>query len=598
MSKKPQKIKIPHRLAPFLYICFFLSGAAGLIYEVVWARQLSLFLGITGFAHTAVITAYMAGLAGGSLFFGRRSDRLKNPLKIYAWLEIGVGLYAAVTPWMFTTLQVVYANVAGATGVEGTSGHFARFSIALLALLIPTFLMGGTLPLLVRGVVSELPDVGRITSRMYGVNTLGAMSGTLLAGYVLLEQLGIRATIFIAVALNLGIALWVFLVLAKHPTRQHKTKKTRHNTPAKIRGPGETGNSVTGAGLRFALLAGFGAAGFAALLTQLAWMRAMILLVGGSVYAFTIALSSFLAGIALGSLAYSRVFRNSRIDNVLERLSHAGVVAALVGLTIIGGIPLLAHLPQWYLAGYAAGLKDHFAAFQLYIFVLAFVLMLLPTLLMGLLFPLVTTIYTGQVSQTGQSVGTAYAVNTTGTILGTLLGGLFLLPWLGIQNSLILAGVIYVAVAVVFWSLANRRLTTSWRAGVPSMGVFILLVIVSLIPRWDTAIWGPGVYYDPEAIIKRLPDSNLHDIMSLLEVLYYEEGLDGTVVVRQNDYQKYLTINGKTDATAKRDAPTQLMLGHLPLLLHQTADDVLVIGLGSGMTVGAVALYPVMLYAD
>src|SRR5210317_785724 len=122
--------------------CFFLSGLAGLVYEVVWARQLSLFLGITAYAHTAVITAYMAGLASGSLYFGQHAERHAQPLKIYAWLEIGVGVYAAITPWLFTKLQTFYANVSDVAQIGQMSGHLTRFAIASLALLIPTFLMG------------------------------------------------------------------------------------------------------------------------------------------------------------------------------------------------------------------------------------------------------------------------------------------------------------------------------------------------------------------------------------------------------------------------------------------------------------------------
>ena len=148
-------------MALLISACFFLSGLAGLIYEVVWARQLSLFLGITSYAHTAVITAYMAGLAAGSLYFGRRADQQPQPLKIYAWLEIGIGVYAALTPWLFTALQLAYISFTDVSHIGEMSGHLTRFGIALLALLIPTFLMGGTLPLLVRGFVTHYPTWAR-----------------------------------------------------------------------------------------------------------------------------------------------------------------------------------------------------------------------------------------------------------------------------------------------------------------------------------------------------------------------------------------------------------------------------------------------------
>ena len=203
----------PAYLPLLILACFFLSGLAGLVYEVVWARQLSLFLGITSYAHTAVITAYMLGLAAGSYYFGRRVDQHLQPFKLYAWLEIGIGVYAAMTPWLFNGLQQVYVSLADVSGIGSMSGYLTRFTIALLALLLPTFLMGGTLPILVRGVLTELPGLGKITGRFYGINTLGAMLGTLLAGYLLLPGLGVKATIFVGVAINLAVAVAVLAML-------------------------------------------------------------------------------------------------------------------------------------------------------------------------------------------------------------------------------------------------------------------------------------------------------------------------------------------------------------------------------------------------
>ena len=305
-SIKIKPATLPGSITLLISACFFLSGLAGLIYEVVWARQLSLFLGITSYAHTAVITAYMAGLAAGSLYFGRRADRHPQPLKIYAWLEIGVGLYAAITPWLFTGLQLAYVSMSDVAQIGEMSGHLTRFSIALLALLIPTFLMGGTLPLLVRGFITELPELGKVTSRLYGINTLGAVLGTLLAGYLLLPEIGVKATIFTGVVINLAIASVVLALLH----RVQPAGVVRQTAQGEFtQRPAEPEESMP-PGLRYVLLLGFGAAGFAALLTQMAWIRALILVVGGSVYAFTITLASFLAGIGLGSPFYTRFLAN------------------------------------------------------------------------------------------------------------------------------------------------------------------------------------------------------------------------------------------------------------------------------------------------
>jgi len=566
-------------LITLIYACFFLSGAAGLIYEVVWARQLGLFLGITGFAHTAVITAYMAGLAAGSWYFGRRSDHTASPLRVYAWLEIGVGVYAATTPWLFSGLQSTYAGIAGVAGVVGTSGHLARITIALAALLIPTFLMGGTLPLLVRGVADTFSRLGTTTSRLYGVNTLGAMTGTLLAGYVLIRQFGITATIFTGVVINLAIAAAVLMVLRTMPEQDEPGTSDREAGVA------------DGSGPRITVIIGFGAAGFAALLTQLAWIRALVLTVGGSVYAFTIALACFLAGIGIGSLTYNWIFPGSTRMTALARLPQTAVVAGLAGFTILAGIPLLAMLPEWFLAGYAAGLKDNFARFQAYIFGLAFALMFLPTLFMGVLFPLVTVIWTRHFASAGRGVGTAYAMNTAGTILGALLGGLLIVPWLGIQHSLVLAAGIYLLVAVTFWLAGTRSLSALGRSGLPVVSIVIFVTGTWYLPPWDSVVWGNGVYYRPEYTIEGMKEMSLHDVMAQNRLLYYEEGIDGTVAVSTDEDQKYLLINGKTDASSVGDLQTQLLLGHVPILFHKQPKKALIIGLGSGITAGAVAVH-------
>ena len=569
-----------------IYVCFFLSGAASLIYEVVWARHLGLFLGITSLAHTAVITAFMAGLAAGSMVFGRIADRNINPFRLYAWLEFAIAAYAAATPWLFPALQAAYTEIAGTTGVTGTSAQWVRVGIALVALLLPTFLMGGTLPLLVRGVTTRLPHLGATTSRLYGLNTLGAMTGTLLAGYVLIYQLGIRGTIFTGVALNVLVG-WV--VLQALPAGQGVEAADSGVPPGT---PAAAANTEATRRTRLFIVLGFGAAGFASLLTQMAWIRAMVLLVGGSVYAFTITLSCFLAGIGIGSLVYRRVFQGGPDEAGYRRMPHAAAIAGVIGATILVGIPLLAKLPEWYLTGYSAGLYNNFALFQGYIFFLAFMLMVLPTLFMGLLFPLVTVIWTDVATATGRGVGAAYAVNTVGTILGALLGGLFVLPALGIQNSLMLAAGIYIVVAGVFWWYAGNRLSLGARAGLPVFGLLLLAAGVWLIPPWDRVVWGNGVYYRPDYAAEEIKTRDLHDIMSECALLYYAEGLDGTVAVCEGPEQRYLVINGKTDATSMGDLDTQLMLGLYPALLHQEAKNAMIIGLGSGITASAVAGYP------
>ena len=590
--------QLPTSMSLLIIVCFFLSGLAGLVYEVVWARQLSLFLGITSYAHTAVITAYMAGLAAGSFYFGRRADQHSQPLKLYAWLEIGVGVYAALTPWLITFLQSIYTGFVDISTIGEMSGYLTRFIIALLALLIPTFLMGGTLPLLVRGFITKLPELGRMTSRLYGINTLGAMLGTLLAGFLLLPKLGITATIFIGVVINLGIAAIVLVMLRQ--TRVSVEPEPVVTEPVVTEQERLVSEDRLSTASRYVLLIAFATAGFAALLTQMAWIRALILVVGGSVYAFTITLASFLAGIGLGSLFFTRYLANPGAwlarPWLRERMSQAAVLALLISLTLLLGLPLISKLPVWFLAGYSAGLKDYFALFQIFIFMLSFGLMILPTLFMGAMFPLVAVIWTRRISHAGRGVGMAYAINTSGTILGALLGGLFILPWVGVHKSIMLAAGLYFLVAAGFWLFSSIALSRGRKYAVTAIAALLMAVVTWLIPPWNKTMMVSGMFSRPDAMniaMKSQPGRSLQQIIDEYELLYYEEGLDATVAVRRKknsvSSQRTLVINGKADASSSGDMPTQVLLAQLPLALNREIENALVIGLGSGITAGSLA---------
>ncbi|MSQ97671.1 MAG: hypothetical protein EXR85_00005 [Xanthomonadales bacterium] len=572
-----------HRRQALIYACFFLSGTAGLIYEVVWARQLGLFLGITSYAHTAVIAAYMLGLALGSWLLGRGSDRFLNPLRFYAWLELVIALFAATTPWLFEFLQSAYASWAGIAGVTGNSAHLTRFAIALAALLLPTFLMGGTLPLLVRGVVHSLPQLGAVTGRLYGLNTLGATLGTALAGFVLLPWLGVVNTIFCGVVINIGIALVILslprAVVAPQTARTLKDD-TVMDTPALTSALTPELTPVLTMGQRVFLLTGFAAAGFAALLIQLAWIRSMVLVVGGSVYAFSITLTSFLAGIGMGSLIYSRWLSRRQLPD--ERFALAASLAFFAGLAILLGLLVIVRLPRWFLQGYDAGWVDDFATYQVFIFALSLAPMILPTLLMGALFPLLAVTWTRSQESAGRGIGSAYAVNTLGTIFGALLGGLVLLPSLGIQHSIILAAGIYVAAAIGFWLAAHhpRPLTTA-------VAVSVFLLAAYLLPSWDRMMMARGIYYEPQQYVEGLHDGDLEGVVRAEPLLYYGEGLEGTVSVVQEEVQRALRINGKVDASSESDLQSQVSAGQLAALIHPKPRNALLIGLGSGVTAGA-----------
>ena len=595
---------VDRRLQRIIYICFLISGAAGLIYEVVWARQLSLFLGITTYANTAVITAYMAGLAAGSLVIGRLADRHGDSLRLYAWLEVGVGLYAATTPWLLTWMHAAYAGAAGSLGVTGTVSHLLRFALALLLLLVPTFLMGGTLPLLVRGLTSSFPDLAGVTGRLYGINTLGATLGTWAAGYLLLPGFGVRSTIFLGVLMNLGVAAAILALRRRIAPAEIATgKDDKPPSPGKrVRRTAPEVDVLSPAVAR-ALLIGFTISGFGALVYEIAWIRALTLIIGSSVYAFSTTLTTYLAGIALGSLLYARYLAGGEGRRPAKtaghrpstgssyRLAQAAVLEVGIGLSAALGLPLIGLLPGLFLRGYQAGLHESFPLFQAFIFVLCFLLMFLPTLLLGALFPLLTSLWTRDAAAVGRGVGTAYAANTGGTILGALLGGVLLLPALGVQTSLLLAAGLHVAVGAAFWLMRPEQLKGPLRYGAAIAALLLFGLAAWLVPPWDRALMTTGVFVNAPRLAASQPGQTLRERAHERRLLYYAEGMDGVVSVTDTGEQRLLVINGKADASSKRDLPTQVLLGQLPILMHPDPQEVLVIGLGSGITVGSAATH-------
>lgn len=571
-SFRMRSMQIENKLrSPAFLVCFLLSGAAGLIYEVVWSRQLALFVGITTYAHAAVITAYMLGLATGSLVIGRWCDRCRSPLRLYAWLEVATGLYAAATPWLCGWLQLVYVDAAKVAGITGPVSNLVRFFLVLLLLLPPTFCMGGTLPAMVKAMTRAGPQLAAHTARLYGINTLGAVLGALMAGYVLMPVMGLRMTIFSGVLINMLVAAIIF-ALDRKPARQEKGQEEYHVTAV----PYETSRVPPVALFLFAMC------GFAALTYQIAWTRSLTLVLGSSVYSFSVTLATFLAGIGLGSLLYEKL---PAVRSATNPLRLASVAAGATGISAIISLWTIGQLPGLFLWGFQQDWALYFAGLQAFMFVMCFVVMLAPTLLMGLMFPLMVALWTRRHSSVGRDIGIVYAANTAGCILGSLSAGLVLLPEAGVHGAVFIAGGLHVLAGLGFGWL--DRPLKSLTPGAVLLGVFVVLML--LLPAWDKALMTSGVfnYTQRRGVDEAVRD--LHQRIQSQRMLYYRDGLDGTVSVLEKEGQRLLVINGKIDASSHHDLPTQVMIGQLPMLMHARPVSVLVIGLGSGITAGHIA---------
>ena len=565
-----------------LYVLIMSSGAAGLIYEVVWARQLTLFIGNTAIANAAVLTAFMLGLALGSLVLGRKADRVSNPLGLYVLLEILIGIYGATTPWLFDLLQVAYANIAGVVGVSASYSHIPRFLIAIIAMLIPTFLMGGTLPLLVKYFTSQLDEAQSVTSRIYGINTLGATCGAFCAGFLLLPNLGITLTLLLAAAINILVGLGVYQLLKNTGLQVFAFRETGSSQPTADQEPGRFAHSSL-------LLFGFALSGFAALLYQVVWIHSLILVIGVSIYAFSTVLTVFLGGIGLGSLLVGRFLRYRSAQHSLR---IAFYLQLGIALTAIISLSLISQLPILYVQGWSM-FNQHFLMFQAYGFLLTGLIIFIPTLLLGALFPLITGLWSHRAGGVGRGVGEAYGANALGTIVGSGVGGLFILDWLGMAGSIYLASAVSMLVAAMFWYMSRPDQTFMNRWVQIPLTVLMVLVVTMVLPGWDRDILQAQVFRHSDRYISDDIRGAIKKYMSKVDFLYYKEGIHGTISVigrdRGDGFQgKTLYNNGKADASNASDMDTQVLLGQLPMFLHPSPENVMVIGLGSGVTAGSV----------
>jgi len=556
-------------LRRLFFLLFGLSGFSALVYEVVWARILTLFLGNTVYAVSVILTIFFAGLAFGSFFFGRIIDRIKKPLLTYGILELGIGLYGFLTAFIFYKLIPIQVFLS-----ERWFGKYPWF-LAFAVLILPTVLMGGTLPVLARFLTRQEKESGEVIGNLYGLNTTGAFLGAFLTGFFLIPYLGVQETIWVVAAFNLAIGLVVLLIAQKgvtiKPVEQLSLKPKRDLAVA-------TGHIDSKTAAIILFIAGLN--GFAALALEVLWTRVLILTFGSSTYAFTTILAVFLLGIALGSLLASK-FLVGRQNSLLWLLT---LEFALGGLVIFV-TPLLGELPLWSLSFYKGQVTfftNLWAAF-----LLSFAVIFLPTVLMGATFPLLAKVLTGDFKKIGRDLGTMYGVNTAGGILGSFVAGFFLISLFGIQKGILLSAFCYFLAGVAVLTLLP------W-GRVVKAGTILFLIILSgsafLLPSWNKHILASEAFL---SFKDYLGAGSPKMEMEKGRLLFYKEGLSATVAIKEKKDNIYMRINGKTDASTdiNGDLNTELLAGHLPTLFHRDPKIALVIGLGSGISLGAVEQY-------
>ncbi len=527
---------------------FFLSGAAGLIYQVVWARMLTLVIGVSIFAISAVVCSFMAGLGLGSYLIGRWTQRWRDPLLAYGVIEALIGLYAAMTPWLFEATQPAYVWAFSHLGPSGL--NVFRIALSMLLLLVPTFLMGGTLPLLARVIERARMHAATGTGILYAVNTAGAVSGCFLAGFVLLAAVGVRNSLYVAAALNLAIAAAVIA----WRRRRHAVEYPA--APVAASGTWHPDQ-------RF-ILGVFFLAGLTALGYEVLWTRALLVHLKSSTYAFSLMLSVYLLGVALGSAAASRL-----AGTLAEPMR--GIVVCQVGVaaTTVVGLLAFPHLRMIGLATVGGEAIGGFPSAVAAMLVEASVVLLPPTFFMGAMFPFGVAAYHQRHRSIGDSVGSLYASNTAGNIAGAILIGFAAIPLLGVRHSLVALAALNLLIAARVW--ARIGLHPLRAAAIPVALVAAVAIHVGISHR---------LFLDS---INPFPAKN--------KVLSYREGASDTVAVveRTDTGSRGLIYSDGRGAAGTNTLPVNLYFGHLPMLLHPAPRQVLHICYGSGNSVLALA---------
>jgi spermidine synthase len=565
-------------------LLFVISGGLGLTYQIVWFKYLSLFLGNTTYAQTIVLATFMGGLALGAARWGKRADRAKNPIRLYAFLELGIGVYCLLFPGLLDILKSVFLWFVISSNLrsDGTPVMLLKLFLSLCMLLIPTILMGGTLPVLVRFISRRMEETGRNVAVLYFLNSFGAVIGSFLAGFFFIRILGLQRTIVITAIANLVVG-GVAVLLSMLPSRAKGTAAEPVRKNARIFSRREISLAIAVAGI----------SGLASMIYEVSWVRLLIPIVGSSIYSFSLMLIAFISGITIGSLIVSSLVRKVRNLPSLLAWCQAGIV-----LSLLGTFPLYARIPYifWKVAATLPRSDSTYPIFLSLQFGLCIIMMIVPTIFLGMSLPVATRIAARGIRILGKSVGTVFAVNTLGTVVGSLLAGLVLIPLVGIKHAIEI-GIGCNAFAALFLFVLAAGIPRRQLVFAGSAGMLMLIGYLWLGQSWNRSIMLSGIFR--RISLNAAPPERFSEYQSAVNsktVYYYKEGTTATVGVVENgppgNSQKTLVINGKEDASSKGDLPTQVLLGQLPCLLHPNPQNALVVGLGSGVTLGSVLTHP------
>ena len=565
------------RKSPIVYLLFFISGITALVYEIVWTRMLTLVFGHTVFSVSIVLAAFMAGLGLGSYLFGYAIDHLPETnssssggdvpaaLLIYGWVEILICVSGVLLSLLFANFSGIYASLHSFIPESIPLQNLIKIVFAFGLMLIPTTFMGATLPIMSKYCVTDDSKIGTQVSLLYALNTLGAASGCLITGFFLMGTFGVLQTVLLAAGANLLIGVGALSIYVE--TVPGANWKFR--LPS-LRIPRMSWNTDQKFWMGISFICGF-----TALAYEVLWTRLLVFSISSTVYSFSMMLTVFLLGIFLGSLLLIPLA--GRIHNVrtflliLQGGTGLYVIASIYGLESILSAPWNSYNLTQPASAFLRYFKDSAG------------LMLIPTLLLGMCFPLLIKTVSGGHQNVGKATGQIYSANTFGAIWGSLCAGFLFLPTLGSQVSLTLVATLNLLTMVLLFRTGNY-LTLPVRKGLTVVFAAVILFVNMAIPN-DLL----NSFFMRDSAGKR----------NLKKLMYFEEGLSDTVAVFKDDYgvldptAKRLITNGVSMSASNLIATRYMKLfAHVPILLVDHPDDVLVVCFGTGQTTGAAGLHP------
>jgi spermidine synthase len=546
------EIKSEKTVRSILFIVFFFSGVTALIYQMAWIRMFGLVFGVSVYAVSTVLTAFMTGLALGNYIFGRIIDKYIKTLNIFIFIELSIALFALAFPFTFNWFKTAYISFHQLFPTSFYASSLIRFVFSFLFLLIPTTLMGGTLPVLTKFFVRHLDHLGQNVGKLYSVNNLGAFAGCFIAGFILVQVLGTTETIILAAMINLTNALVVFLIRPKNYNIE------TDGLPYEIEN--KDIQTYPGYAVKLALWV-FAIEGFTTLSYEVIWTRILLgFSFDKSVYFYSTVVLSFIFGLSLGSWLIS--FWVDRYKNLLVLIGWIEVCIGLVSISLLPvfskiGVYLESVRPLYVNSWFAHLGKEYF---------LFFIVMLLPVILMGATFPIVSKIYTQHMRQLGSRIGVVGALDTVGSIFGSFIAGFIFIPFLGVVNSVLLTAAVnlFIGFLIFIFHPFMKKLS---RIVIVTAAILCTVILLRAVPEKE--------YF--QNWLTNQPEDRL---------LFYKEGVSSTVSVPQHlDGVKDLSINGAISGQdSYGDLEVHKMEGYLPYLLNKNPKNALLIGMGMGVT--------------